>query len=116
MDLAEVRLDTGQTRIFKWGAARSLLLRRGRAERIGDVTLPPGMSVGEWGQSEARLSLGRGETLVLLSDGAAKELPGLAERAADVSPGELAEYIVREASGEDDATAVVIRLQPLAHR
>lgn len=116
VDLAEVRLDTGRAAIYKWGAAPSLLLRRNRAEKIGTVTPPPGLSVTEVRESTVRLSLSRGEVLVLASDGIdVADTSDLVELAENASPGELAGYILREfgGSGEDDATAAVIRLRPV---
>lgn len=111
VDLAEIRLDTGQATLFKWGAAPSLLIRRGGAEKIGTAAPPPGF--GETRETTARLSLCRGEILVLLSDGITPEqTPGWAEQANTLPTGELAERIVEESAGEDDATAVVIRLLP----
>ena len=111
VDLAEVRLDTGQATVYKWGAAPSYLIRRGRAERIGTAAPPPGF--GETRETAARLSLCREEALVLISDGITlQEAPAWAEQASNLTTGELAERIVREDAGEDDATAAVIRLLP----
>lgn len=116
MDLAEIRLDTGRAAIYKWGAAPSILVKRNRTEKIGTVTPPPGISVTEARETVARLSLRRGEVLVLTSDGMdLTDTSGLAELAGSKTPGELAGYILREygGSGEDDATAAVIRLRPV---
>ena len=116
MDLAEIRLDTGRAAIYKWGAAPSILVKRNRTEKIGTVTPPPGISVTEARETVARLSLRRGEVLVLTSDGMdLTDTSGLAELAGSKTPGELAGYILREygGSGEDDATAAVIRLRPI---
>lgn len=116
MDLAEIRLDTGRAAVYKWGAAPSLLLRRNKTEKIGTVTPPPGISVTETRESVARLSLRRGEVLVLASDGMdLADTSGLAELAGSKTPGELAGYILRKygCTGEDDATAAVIRLRPV---
>ena len=84
VDLAEVHLDTGLAHVYKWGAAPSWLLHRSGAEKIGTATPPPGIS-GEIRETVEKLSLRRGEALILLSDGV---------------------------DGEDDATAAVIRLRP----
>ena len=116
IDLAEIRLDTGRAAVYKWGAAPSLILRRNRAEKIGTVTPPPGISVTETRESVVRLSLRRGEVLVLASDGMdLTDTSGLAEMAGSKTPGELAGYILQEYgdNGEDDATAAVIRLRPV---
>ena len=65
-------------------------------------------------ESVTRLSLSRGEVLILLSDGVDGE--GALRRedlTPDVPPGELAETILERGcgKGEDDATAVAIRLR-----
>ena len=117
MDLAEIRLDTGHASIYKWGAAPSWLLNRGKAEKIGTATPPPGLSPEGVVETVEKLSLRRGEVLILLSDGAetGKSLH-LSELAPDWPPGELAARILEgtKSTGEDDATAAVIRLIPLS--
>jgi len=116
VDLAEVHLDTGHVHIYKWGAAPSWVLERGKAEKIGTATPPPGLSMNGPGETVRKLSLRRGEVLILLSDGAG---PGedlhLSDLAPDWPPGELAAKILERAAdaGEDDATAAVLRLSPL---
>ena len=116
MDLAEIRLDTGRAAVYKWGAAQSLLLKGRRTEKIGTVTPPPGISVTENRETVVRLSLRRGEVLVLTSDGMdLTDTSELAEMAGNKTPGELAGYLLQQfgGSGEDDATAAVIRLRPV---
>ena len=113
LDLAELRLDSGRVTLYKWGAAPSLLLGKKGIEKAGTATLPPGLSVTEGREEVIRLSLRRGETLVLLSDGVELgEKLCLERMASELPPGELAERILEKASGEDDATVVVIRLCP----
>ena len=84
-------------------------------QKIGTGCPPPGLSVTEARETVERLSLRRGETLILLSDGAGGE--DFRHRAMEWAvqpPGELADMIL-ESAGEfsDDATAAVIRLDPL---
>ena len=115
VDLAELYLDTGHATLYKWGAAPSWLLRRGSAEKIGTATPPPGISVKESRETVEKLSLRRGEALVLLSDGVDGE--GISRRSdltPDMPPGELAAKILEYGRGKqmDDATAAVIRLRP----
>ena len=114
VDLAEIRLDTGRIRLFKWGAAPSYVLRRTGAEKIGTATPPPGISLTENRETVLRLSLHRGEALILLSDGAQiGENPCPVEFAPDVPPGEIADRLLESGSGkEDDATVAVVRLRP----
>ena len=115
LDLAEIRLDSGRVTLYKWGAAPSWVLRRSGAEKIGTATPPPGLSVTEGRETVTRLSLRRGEALILLSDGV--EVGDVLRRkgmAPDAPPGELAERLLELGcgNGEDDATAAVIRLRP----
>ena len=112
LDLAEVRLDSGRVALYKWGAAPSFLLGRSGAEKIGTATPPPGISIQDTRETVIRLSLRRGEMLILVSDGA--EI-GEHLRHGDwgpLPPGELAERLVKECrtGGGDDATVAVLRL------
>ena len=113
VDLAELRLDTGKAVLYKWGAAPSYLISRGEPIKIGTATPPPGLSVSEGRETVERLSLRRGETLVLLSDGAGGEesLRLCWERAGE-PVGELAAKILEscQPDGSDDATVAVVRL------
>ncbi len=115
VDLAEVSLETGIVHIYKWGAAASWVLNRRRAEKIGTATPPPGLSVETSCMAVEKLSLRRGEVLILVSDGVAEEtVSGLTEASPDSPLGELAVKILEKSSTgpEDDATAVLIRLRP----
>lgn len=115
LDLAEISLDAGTAAIYKWGAAPSWVLYRNGAQKIGTATPPPGISVTETREAVEKLSLRRGEALILLSDGVDGE--GVLRRSdltPDAPPGELAAKILERGcgNGEDDATAAVIRLRP----
>ena len=114
VDLAQLRLDTGKATLYKWGGAPSLLLGNATAEKIGTAGPPPGLSVTDGRETVERLSLRRGETLVLISDGVdGEETRRRCLQFLDLPPGELAKKILEPGSeGEDDATAVVIRLIP----
>lgn len=115
VDLVELRLDTGRAALYKWGAVPSLLICDGMAEKIGTAGPPPGLSVTEGRETVERLSLRRGEVLVLLSDGVDGEA---VRRGSDLHtqrpPEELAaEYLELGAKeADDDATVMVIRLAP----
>ena len=113
VDMAELQLDTGKVTLYKWGAAPSYLISRGEPIKIGTAGPPPGLSVTEGRETVQQLSLRRGETLVMLSDGAGGED---ALRQAWISagepPGELAARILEHSRGAetDDATVAVVRL------
>ena len=117
MDLAEIRLDNGKTRLYKWGAAPSWLVHEGMAEKIGTAGPPPGLSVRDGRESVERLSLGRGEVLILTSDGVDGEdaLRHISWNSA-AAPGEMAQRLLELGCGEleDDATVAVVRLSPCA--
>ena len=114
-DLCELRLDCGKATLYKWGAAPSWLIRAGRAEKIGTATPPPGISVTETREAVMRLSLSRGEVVILLSDGVDGEAAlHRLEWSSDVQTGDLAETLLKKgcAGTDDDATVAVIRLRP----
>ena len=117
MDLAEIRLDNGKVRLYKWGAAPSWLMSEAAAEKIGTAGPPPGLSVCDGREQVERLSLGRGEVLILTSDGVDGEA-ALRHVSWDpaAAPGELAQRLLELGCGEleDDATVAVVRLLPCA--
>ena len=115
IDLAQIDLTAGTAALYKWGAAPSWLLKKKGAEKIGTATPPPGLSVEDARETVVRLSLRRGEVLILLSDGVeAGETLRRMETMTDAPPGELAQMLLDQGCrGEDDATAAVIRLQRL---
>ena len=116
VDLAELELDTGKACLYKWGAAASFVISRGEPVRVGSVTPPPGLSVTEGKESVEKVSLRRGETLILLSDGAGGEesLRRAWERSGEPA-GELASQILEcGGDGSDDATVAVVRLRRTA--
>lgn len=111
VDLLEIRLDTGMAELYKWGAAPSYLLHRGRVRKIGTAGPPPGLSQRQRERAD-RLSLCGGEVLMMLSDGAGEEMPDH-WHSEDLPLGEMADRILEGGSnGEDDATAVMVRLKP----
>ena len=115
VDLAQLQLDTGKVMLYKWGAAPSYLLTDAGAEKIGTAGPPPGLSVTDSRETVERLSLRRGETLVLCSDGVGGE-DALRCWFADAEepPGELAARILEAGAlrSQDDATVAVVRLLP----
>ena len=106
LDLAELRLDTGKVILYKWGAAPSYIIAQGEPIKIGTATPPPGLSVTDGRETVERLSLRRGETLVLHRVWMDAEEPA----------GVLADKILRSnrLSGADDATVAVVRLHHTA--
>lgn len=116
VDLAEVQLDSGKTILYKWGAAPSYLVTRQGAERIGVVGPPPGLSVTDYRETVDKVSLRRGELLVLVSDGLAQaQTMACCLSCKDTPPAELARQILDSAqtSGPDDATVAIVRLETI---
>ena len=115
VDMAQLHLDTGKVLLYKWGAAPSLLLSPNGTEKIGTAGPPPGLSVTDCRETVERLSLRRGQTLMLLSDGVDGEV---VQRCCLATPGmpsgELAAQILEygTAGNTDDATIALIRLFP----
>lgn len=116
VDLLQADLSSGDAALLKWGAAPSYLKRKHELEKIGTASPPPGIGVGEEYQpEETKLSLAKGEMLVLTSDGADGEAAERFMRQyGGLSPKELASGIVNcsQSQGEDDRTAAVITLRP----
>lgn len=113
VDLAQLQLDNGEVALYKWGAAPSYLVSKTGAERIGTAGPPPGLSVTDCQESCYRLSLRRGQTLFMVSDGVGEEEAlRCCIGGADLPPGELATRLLTgsQISGEDDATVVTVRL------
>lgn len=119
VDMAELQLDTGKVLLYKWGAAPSYLLHGGSVEKIGTAGPPPGLSVTESREKVERLSLRRGEVLVLLSDGVGGEDALQCRISSEELP--LREIAVKildcaDTQSGDDATVAVIRLSPESTR
>lgn len=115
VDMLELQLDTGRGQLYKWGAVPSYVISPVGAEKIGTAGPPPGLSVTDRRDTVYQLSLRRGETLVLVSDGVGEEEAlHCCLSMAGSSPGELAKSLLccSQFGGEDDATVVLVELRP----
>ena len=115
MDLAEIQLDCGRVHLYKWGAAPSYLIGTVGAEKIGTASPPPGLSVTDYREQTEHLTLRRGQTLVMVSDGVSEtEALRCCADGPGKTAGEVAVAILtsNEISGQDDATVVTISLEP----
>lgn len=114
VDLLEADLHTGSAALYKWGAWPSYLLTAGQLKKIGTAEPPPGLSQLAR-ETVDRLSLGGGEVLIMLSDGAGEE--GLLHHgwtASGIPAARLAADILEQGAQRfDDATVAVVRLAPL---
>ena len=117
VDLAEIGLDNGRITLYKWGAAPSYLISSFGAERIGTASPPPGLSIAGCTESRERLSLRRGQILIMVSDGVgeAAALRCCVENVGK-TPGEVAVALLEasQIGGDDDATVVTITLDAVS--
>lgn len=114
VDLLCLDLLHGEGALYKWGSAPSYLRAGAETKKIGTAAPPPGVGVGGENTPERyRLSLKRGEMLVLVSDGAggAQTEAAIAAYSGE-SARELAALLISGLPAEDDMTAVVISLRP----
>lgn len=120
VDLAWVSLLTGDGMLYKWGGGPSYLKSGNEVKKIGTATLPPGLGVGGTQVAQQiRLSLGRGEVLILTSDGVDGEDAQRLLRAANgLQAKDLAAGILESGTseGEDDRSAAVLMLHPVSAR
>lgn len=116
VDLAEIHLDTGKARLYKWGAAPSGFLDRKGMQMLGHSSPPPGIGLNSGGETTVSLALNRGQTLILFSDGVSfRDFRNSAPLTGEMSTAALAEALLEQGStrGEDDATVAVIRLEQI---
>ena len=119
VDGARLDLYTGELELYKAGAAPTVVLREGRGLEIGSDSLPAGILTGIRFEKSV-LSLGAGDMVILLSDGATTQGSGwIARMAEEEKPGDLNEFCKKIASAarlrrtdgrEDDITVLCCRL------
>ena len=114
VELVELELDTGRASLYQWGAPPAWLVKSTGCEKIGTAGPPPGLFVADSSGAAQRLSLRKGEILLLLSDGVSRE-DALCALSSQDSLVEQADRILSSGCGEDrdDATVALIRLRPL---
>ena len=123
MDVAALDLYTGEAELRKAGAPETIFRRSGRAVPADMPGLPIGI-LNEPRFSKTAETLGSGDLLVMLSDGAlssgAEWVCSLVEKWSGSVPQELAEEIVAQAIArrsdgrDDDITALVLMLSDSA--
>lgn len=113
IDLAEIQLYSGKVTLYKWGAVPSYLMGGVGVEKIGAATPPPGLSVTDYRESVDRLSLRRGQLLVMVSDGIGEtEALRCCMNNVGKTPGEIATALLtNQPDSLDDATVVTISLE-----
>jgi len=114
VDLAEIQLHSGKVTLYKWGAVPSYLISGVGVEKIGAATPPPGLSVTDYRESVDKISLRRGQLLVMVSDGIGEtEALRCCMNSVGRTPGEIATTLLTAAQPgpQDDATVVTISLE-----
>ena len=89
-------------------------MTRAAAEKLGSVSAPPGLSVTDQQELTQRLSMRRGEVLVLVSDGVSEtEALRCCAEGLGQTPEALALQIMENTrqSGQDDATVAAVTLR-----
>lgn len=109
VDLVQICLHTGKTTLYKWGGAASFLMSAGGTEKLGTTSPPPGLSVADSREVRCSLTLRKGQTLLLVSDGVEEDGVGTLCK-ENGSPAVVAEELLKKSLPEDDATVVTIRL------
>ncbi len=113
VDLLELELDTGRGTLYKWGAAPSYLVTKLGVDKLGVPSPPPGLSVIDSREHVQKVSLRRGELLVMVSDGLGQEeVMHCCRVMAGTTPGELGAALLAgsRVGAADDATVVLVRL------
>lgn len=116
IDLADIDLYTGQARFFKAGAAPTFLRRNGHGGSVEACSLPAGI-LKDVAFEQAAVSLGEGDMVVMVSDGAVQGdgdwITQELEKYQRRDPQRLAEHLARCAQArfgsgkEDDITVLV---------
>ena len=113
VDLAQIELYSCRVTLYKWGAAPSYLVSATGVSKLGWASPPQGISAQQETQQVHSLSLRRGQTLLMVSDGVGEDaLIQCCTVHTDCAAGELAQNILScaQVQGQDDATVVTVRL------
>ena len=120
IDLLRLDLFTGETAVYKYGAAPTYIKKKGTVSRITGCAFPAGLCTGEGSAPDVtRLRLESGDYVLLVSDGVAGGGDDLwiRERLSAFtgdSPKDLANALIQEstekAGPSDDRTAILLKL------
>ena len=109
IDLLEIDLYTGQSRLVKSGAAPSILLHGGRIYRLTASTVPLGI-LGTVDTQITPLELSEGDRVLLLSDGVTDTAPNEGE-----TGDRLDDFLANEPTEEDASLAEALLAHCRAH-
>ncbi len=120
VDIASIDLFTGETELYKAGAAPTLVRRSGRTGKAESTSLPVGI-LREIGFDRAAIKLKANDILLLMSDGAVSEgidwIRAELEAFRDGTAKDLARHIAdsarkrRSDAHEDDITVIALILE-----
>ena len=115
VDLLALDMFSGETKLYKYGAAPSYLRRGASVKRVGGATLPVGFAAKGAEKAVTRLSLQAGDTLLMASDGIGDEKLLRQHLASDQDdPQLLARTLLGEAAktpAQDDMTVIVVKVE-----
>ena len=122
VDLLQVDLFSGESQLFKLGAAPSYVKKGSAVQRLSGTSLPAGLAEGEQGAlDQFTLKLSPGDTVLMVSDGicGTGEDQWVKDKLAQfdgASPKDLARELITDSPKEvtDDRTALVIRIEKRA--
>lgn len=120
LDLLEIDLMNGASRLFKCGAAPSYVYRNGRLFKLRSETMPIGI-LREVDVKSFDMGLRRGDTVIMISDGVTGEggecpwlFDLLSQNLPSRGPERIAELIVKYATAKgdgDDISVVVVAVK-----
>lgn len=114
LDLMTLDLYSGQGCLYKLGAPGSYLKRGGTVVKLSGGGLPAGAELRERAVEKACFRLSPGDCLLLVTDGVLdggdEWLRSALSAFESGSPTELARAVVQHGDGEDDRTALVVRV------
>ncbi len=121
IDLLELNLSSGETALYKYGAAPTYIKRQGSVRRLTGTALPAGLQEAGTAPSLLTFSLEEDSFVLMISDGVAdsgddKWVQDLLAGWQGTDPNELTSLVLRECrkrrGGSDDASALCLYLPP----
>ncbi len=115
LDMASINLFNGRADFYKFGAAPTLILRKGRAYEIFCASLPAGI-IGDSKAEHRNCKLRDGDIIIMLSDGVdvTKKILDLCKENANENPITLCERIMENATvdgkADDDMTVAIAKI------
>ena len=112
LDILRIDIYSGEAAVYKAGAAPSMLISSAKSRKIYKESLPIGI-LKDTKTEQEEFTVHNGDTIILMSDGISLEKTAVHKiclMAEKCTPQQMAEYIMSQQSGADDATAAVIKV------